>query len=651
MGATPSTYVKRLIVWSIIGTGITSVTTQLLTLREFLSQFQGNEITISLVLFCWLLLGGLGSLLEKGVKRPTLTGYTLLLLVISVWPLVQLLLIRWARDQFFTHGASPGFYGIFFTILCTTAPYCLMIGFILPHAQKVIQRSGYAFSSGDLYLTDGIGDVAGGAIFSFVLVYWLKPFAIIALTSAFLILLALVLIFHEKRYVLPGIPVYSGGDLIESEEKIHFPLSQLDRVERVLLVSGGLGEPLGEIAKYRPSRVDYVELDPRLIDAARAAGLVKDDAGVQIMTTDARRFIGTTERTYDAIIIDLPDPDTFQMNRFFTTEFIAMAKQRLRPGGVLSLSMDYSPNYISRFRKVKLSILYNTLSSHFGTVMAVPAGAVYFVCRDGTLTFDIPERLRSLGIPNTYIEGFYAGNVTGDRKRQLAEALRATGDVNSDFEPRLMRAVFREWFDLHGTSPAFFIMVAAGLLAVYLIFMKRSEYVLFSTGLATMGVELAVIFAFQVIYGYIYLRIGAIVTAFLLGLLPGALVGRRWARGGKGLLLGSELLMLGFLLLFYFWTIYFSADPGPGSFLVYGFLFSCLCGFQFPVVARLIGESTSPAAGCLAADLCGAAVGAIATGALLIPFFGIRQAVAFLILVKISSSLMIMFSKKIAKAP
>ncbi|MBW1790605.1 MAG: hypothetical protein JRK53_29080, partial [Deltaproteobacteria bacterium] len=165
------------------------------------------------------------------------------------------------------------------------------------------------------------------------------------------------------------------------------------------------------------------------------------------------------------------------------------------------------------------------------------------------------------------------------------------------------------------------------------------------------GVELVVIFAFQVIYGYIYLRIGAIVTAFLLGLLPGALVGRRWARGGKGLLLGSEMLMLGFLLLFYGWTVYSPGDPGSVSFLVFGFLFSCLCGFQFPVAARLIGESTSPAAGCLAADLCGAAVGTIATGAVLIPFFGIRQAVAFLILVKISSILMIMFSKKIAKVP
>ena len=577
----------------------------------------------------------------------------------------------------------------------------MLIGFILPHAQKVVQSEGRAFSTADLYLSDGVGDVAGGAIFSFVLVYWLKPFAIIAVTSALLLLLSLYMLFLGKRHILlcaglvlaalffgvasnggfelkslgnqygkvvqyeespygrvvvsreadqytvweSGIPVYSGGDLIESEEKIHLPLSQLDRVERVLLVSGGLGGPLGEIEKYRPCRVDYVELDPRLIAAARAVDLVEDNAGVQVMTTDARHFIAATERTYDAVIIDLPDPDTFQINRFFTAEFFEMAKRRLRPGGVLSIGMNYSPNYISRFRKEKLSILFNTLSSCFSTVMAVPAGAVYFVCGDGRLTFDIPERLRGLGIPTDYLGGAYAGDVTADRKGQLDEALRSTGSVNSDFEPRLMRAVFREWFDLHDTSPALFISVAAGLLAVYLIFMKRSEYVLFSTGLATMGVELAVIFAFQVIYGYIYLKIGAIVTAFLLGLLPGALIGKRWAQGGKGLLLASDIVMLAFLLLFYFWTIRFSTAPGAVSFLIYGFLFSCLCGIQFPAAARLIGESTSPAAGCLAADLCGAAVATIAVGAFWIPFFGIRQAMVFLILIKTSSSLVIMFSK------
>jgi hypothetical protein len=72
-----------------------------------------------------------------------------------------------------------------------------------------------------------------------------------------------------------------------------------------------------------------------------------------------------------------------------------------------------------------------------------------------------------------------------------------------------------------------------------------------------------------------------------------------------------------------------------------------LCGFQFPVAAGIIGERSSPAAGCLAADLCGASVGTLVTGTILIPLWGIQFAVIFLILVKISSSVIIMFSKKV----
>ena len=103
---------KRLIILSIIGTGITSVSTQLVTIREFLTQFHGNEITISLVLFCWLFLTGIGSFAAKGIKRTSLKSYSLLILVIAVWPLLQLIAIRGLRETFFTHGVSPGFYPI-----------------------------------------------------------------------------------------------------------------------------------------------------------------------------------------------------------------------------------------------------------------------------------------------------------------------------------------------------------------------------------------------------------------------------------------------------------------------------------------------------------------------------------------------------------
>ena len=127
----------RLIIWSIIGTGISSVTTQLLTIREFLSQFHGNEITISLVLFCWLLFNGLGSLVAKGISRSSLTLYSMLVMIISLAPLVQIVAIRIFREIFFVHGTAPGFYPILSYIVLMTAPYCLLTGLILPYALNV----------------------------------------------------------------------------------------------------------------------------------------------------------------------------------------------------------------------------------------------------------------------------------------------------------------------------------------------------------------------------------------------------------------------------------------------------------------------------------------------------------------------------------
>jgi spermidine synthase len=162
-----------------------------------------------------------------------------------------------------------------------------------------------------------------------------------------------------------------------------------------------------------------------------------------------------------------------------------------------------------------------------------------------------------------------------------------------------------------------------------------------------MGVEMLVIFAFQVVYGYIYLKIGAIVTAFLMGLLPGALLGNlRKHRRGTFDLKVSEVLLLLLLALFYFWAACLRNELHALYYMIYCFLFSFVCGFQFPIVAGMIGEKESPAAGCLAADLAGAAVGTLVTGTILIPLWGIQTAVIFLIVVKVSS-LVTIFSGRI----
>ena len=684
---------KRLLVWSIIGTGISSVTTQLLTIREFLTQFQGNEITISLVIFCWLLTSGLGSLAARFIRSHSLKVYVPLLFVAGIWPLLQLVVIRGLRDTFFIHGASPGFYQILVYILVIVAPYCLITGFILPCAQRTLNGHGCSFTSGDLYVADSVGDITGGFLFSLILVYFLKPFAIIAITSAMLLIVVLWLLVayrrfwflsaaatavacfsffclnagFEKQTLIPqygdivrylespygrivvsqeggqftfwesGNPIYSDSNIVESEEKVHYPLSQLDKVDDVLLVSGGLGETLKEIAKHKPGHLDYVEIDPALTSAGQEMGVIPRVPFLEISNMDARRFVRSRSGIYDAMIIDLPDPDTFQINRFFTREFFGFARKALKEGGILSIAMNYSPNYIGEIRRKKLSILYNSARPYFVNAMLIPGQQVYFIFSDRKLSEDIPSLLKRKKIATSYIEGYFHGDVTQERLLQVREAVRASEESNRDFKPRLMSVVFKEWFARYDSSPAYFIAGILILVLTYFAFMKKEEYILFATGFTAMGSEMLIIFVFQVLYGYIYVQIGAIITASLLGLLPGALVGKRWQQSGRLKLIVSEVAMISLLIIFTLWLSSSGTEPPPFLFLVFCFLFSFFCGFQFPVVTQIIGEEKSPAAGCLAADLCGAAVGTLATGAALIPIWGMEYGAWSLILMKLSS--------------
>jgi spermidine synthase len=442
-----------------------------------------------------------------------------------------------------------------------------------------------------------------------------------------------------------GTPFYSDADIVNSEEKIHYALSQLEEVRSVLLVSGGLGETLLEVSKYAPASVDYVELDPNLTRVAQELGLIAQSPSLSIIHDDGRHYIKTCSKKYDAIVVDLPEPDTFQLNRFFTSEFFSLAKKALQRDGILSFSVDYSPNYLSEIQRSKLSVLYNTAKQHFRNVLILPGEKAYFLCRDGELWTDVPARLALKSVMTSYLEGFYHGNVTQERIEGLQKKLDPKAPANTDFEPRIMSALFQEWFTKHGSSPKVFALVTLGLTILYLIFLRREEYVLFTTGLANMGVEMLIIFTFQVMYGCIYLKLGAIVTAFLMGLLPGAMFGNLFK--GRGLIpfIVSEIILFSLLVVFYVWISFSEGDISQYYFLGYGFAFSFFCGYQFPLAVGLIGEKESPAAGCLAADFTGAAVGTLATGAILIPLLGIQMAMIFLILVKISSNIIVLFPR------
>ncbi|MEJ2170787.1 MAG: hypothetical protein P8X90_35275, partial [Desulfobacterales bacterium] len=188
-------------------------------------------------------------------------------------------------------------------------------------------------------------------------------------------------------------------------------------------------------------------------------------------------------------------------------------------------------------------------------------------------------------------------------------------------------------------------IVIAIVSLIYLFRISREEFVLFSTGCMTMGSEILVIFAFQIYFGYIYLQIGIIITVFLAGLLPGAWLGHRLQRQGRQILALTDMLMIACLALFILALINFTGRLPVACYLVFGFVVSMACGFQFPVTLYLRGSGNAAATRTFSADLVGAAGGTLLTSVVLIPYGGILWATAGLIGLKLVSLILIGASK------
>ncbi len=682
------------ILFAIVATGVSSVVTQLLLIREFLAAFHGNEFVIALILSTWLLLGGTGAWLARiaADHRPAGSRHLgrLTLVLAGITP-VLFFAIRGLRDVFFIHGTSVGFYPTLAFTVCILAPYCLLVGFLLPYSLFVLRAGQPGYSGAFVYMTDNLGGVAGGALFSFALVYlvtplqavlianlpllafgWylagpdrrFKPASLLAISVVLALLVAGVLgerqslatgeaqlvhyqesrhgritVFKDReQYTLfsDGAPVLSTQNQSVAEESIHFPLSQLDKVDSILLVSA-VGGMLAEVEKYRPARVDYVELDPAMSAAQFSYGLLRTIPDLTVINEDGRRWLRQTDRTYDAIIVNLREPETFQTNRFFTERFFALAKSRLAAGGILSFSMEGFDSYLAEPQRRKLSILHATVARHFKNVLLLPGQSTVFLCRDQPLDPDIPARLRTRGIAADYISAYYEGDVTPERIEQLNSLLIAGAPTNQDESPRLIRVMFSQWFAKFATSPAWFAAVLCVLAGLYLSRLRRAEFALFTTGATAMGAEVLVIFAFQIFFGYIYLQIGLIITVFLAGLLPGAWLGNRLSGRGRRALIASDLLLVGLLAVFML-ALNLGGDRLPVAFyLVFGFAVSLGCGFQFPVVLQLGGAGNPVAARAFSADLVGAACGTLATSVVLIPWLGLFPATLCLIGIKCTS--------------
>ena len=388
----------------------------------------------------------------------------------------------------------------------------------------------------------------------------------------------------EYTFFYNGIPVITTPfpDRQFVEDFGNLPLLFQGEPGNVLVTGSGLGGLIRETLRHPIERLDYVEVDPVLIEMLEkyVTPLSKaefSDKRLNIINTDPRLFLKTNIKHYDVVLIGLSSQADLSFNRFFTEEFFVLTKKRLRPGGLTALWIPGSLTYLSRELKDLNSSVLNSLKAVYRYVRVIPGDYNIFIASDSQKIMQvspalISERMAKAKIsPDILIPDYLEyrlnekwvdwfnqemGQATLELNRDLKpvavyESLKIT---NKKFSPRFNR-VFSYFNCLNLKLISFAILLAT----LVLIFTRRARkglkiptaYAIFTTGFFGMTANLLLIFAYQVFYGYLYQKISILTAVFMAGIATGSVLltlNLQKVRQSRKLLIALEALIAVFSL-------------------------------------------------------------------------------------------------------
>ncbi|MDD4939050.1 MAG: hypothetical protein PHI60_02695 [Candidatus Omnitrophica bacterium] len=493
----------------------------------------------------------------------------------------------------------------------------------------------------------------------------------------------------EQTFFYNGSPVITSPhpDSIFTQETAHLPLLFHEGPKDILVIGAGAGGLINEILKHPVTRVDYAESDPLLIEMLERypTGLTKselEDERVNIISKDGRFFVRQTPSRYDIILIGLSNPDDLSTNRLFTKEFFDLAKKKLSEAGILAIHLPGSSTYLSGLMRDLNACVLNSLNLSFAHTRVIPGDYNIILASDsaGIETAGsglISGRIKQRGVNAGMLTGSYLDyKLDKGRSEWFRESLAgATERINQDFAPYAVFQMLLFWnkqfspgflkvMEAMGhlsLASLFFLILSLTLIILFILrgktgFSKFSAaYGIFTTGFFGMLINLILIFGYQVIYGYLYYRIGLFISIFMAGTALGSVFMTRALRTIKdcpGLFIKLEGAIIVFTL------FCAAAIPGLASypefsqavFIALFFISGSLLGLEFPLAGKIYtrdGEQVGYTSGVLYFfDLLGGWAAGILGGIVLLPVLGLlntSMAIAFL---KLSSLSVLMICRR-----
>jgi len=671
--------------------GFISIGTQIILLRELLSIYYGNELVIGIILTNWMLLTGLGAFAGKlsGKIQASNAVLIVMFIILALLPFILTFLAYYLRNILFVYGTMINIFQVFYSSFLILLPFCLVSGFLFTFISHTLANATNENMISKIYGWESLGSVIGGILFNIILVWFLDTFeSLMFLGITMLILIGILAFRLRQRWItIPvslfliafisvnfmfnidqkaheflfknqdiqyfkstpygnitvtkteeqinfyenNILLFSSQQPIKTEETVHFPFSQASKPKNILLLSGNMSGIVDEINKYPVSEIDYVEINPWLIKAEKEIINPELPNNLRIINKDARYYIENSKKLYDIVIINLPEPSTAQVNRFYTHEFYTALKQNLSKEGVISFSLSGSSNYLSDETKSLYSSVYNTLKQTFHHVRIIPGNSNFFLASDKELSYDVTHLIHKKEIQTEFVNRFYIDkNLLQRRGEKIISLLDDEVQINQDFSPITYFQKLNQWtsyFHFNFWIPFYIIVI----ISIFLFIRAHPvNFVMFAGGYAGASIEIILLIAFQVLYGYVYNLIGIIVTVFMAGLAIGtyyrSLIFKKVSVGNFQRL---QIAMIGFslflpLLLIIFQEANINDTLIQVLFMILMFITSLMVGMLFSLASKLqIDRVANIAAGVYSIDLFGAAIGSFVTTAYLIPRLGL----------------------------
>ncbi len=684
--------------------GAAAIATQVLLFREIVNFFSGNELVYGLSIFAWLILCAIGSFslgkYSANIKDKLFCLITAQSFIALLLP-AEIFMIRALKHP----GPTADILTALLGIVIMLAPAAITLGFLFSLSSSLLTGIFKKDRSpiNRVYIAESIGSILGGALLTYILLFFLNAFYIsavlAALTAIALIGLGLAssrksplflggiltliavsifiyanfLNFYSEQLGWKGYQllqttdspygrisvigdhetynffenrqlVFSTADQLSDEEAAHFPLLQHPSSKNILLIGGGVSGVTKELLKYPIDKLDYVDLDHKIIEMAKS--LIPVDQRLNIRAMDGVKHLKDTGERYDLIIINLPDPANAQLNRFYTLDFFALCKNRLTANGVLSLKLETSDSYIGRELKLLNQTVYKTLSQAFKNTLVLPGNFNYFFASEAPLNGDpsvLVKRWQERNIPTEY---FTADTIRSllwpDKVQYINDAIRfdESTPLNTNLRPisyYLELLLWTSYFpsplknSLYAMMKFNFLFIAAGLIVLFILlkllslnFKRLSVPIIIALiGFCGMSVQMVIIYTFQSLHGYIYQTIGLLTTAFMAGLAMGSyFIYKRITKIKDPInMLRWSILFLVIVII----SVLLMVRTIP--LLLVSFGIALPIGAAFPLAVKIQKKyrlETGHLAGMLyGADLFGGALAAILTTVYLIPIFGV----------------------------